>query len=46
VYMCMLKYLFRIQEHARKEHTQLVESITAMLASSLSNRTNLVSAGS
>lgn len=30
------------EEHARKEHTQLVESITAMLASSLSNRTNLV----
>ncbi|KAG0629863.1 hypothetical protein M758_1G135000 [Ceratodon purpureus] len=30
------------EEHARKEHAQLVESITAMLASSLSNRTNLV----
>ncbi|XP_024369374.1 kinesin-like protein KIN-5A isoform X2 [Physcomitrium patens] len=30
------------EEHARKDHTQLLESITAMLASSLGNRTNLV----
>ncbi|XP_024393123.1 kinesin-like protein KIN-5D [Physcomitrium patens] len=30
------------EEHAKREHTQLLESITAMLASSLSERTNLV----
>ncbi|KAG0619180.1 hypothetical protein M758_4G122100 [Ceratodon purpureus] len=32
------------EEHARKDHAQLLESITAMLAASLSNRTNLVQA--
>ncbi|XP_024366790.1 kinesin-like protein KIN-5D [Physcomitrium patens] len=30
------------EEHARKDHAQLLEKITAMLASSLSTRTNLI----